>query len=114
MQRNTNIREVLSSLEGQRKEFKAKYEKTSVNPRFPDRKTILLLDVMMKNEDGEYEIVCDHCWISKSKRWNSKENLLNVGITISFTAEVEKYYKEGIREYFHDYTLGSIRSIDIN
>lgn len=107
MQRNTNTRDFLASLTGAHT-FKATFEKFGVNPRFPERGTVLLTNIYISTEDGDIE-VCDHCWVSRSKRWNGKS--LNPGDKITFSAEVEEYFKEGTKEYFKDYTLGKIRSI---
>lgn len=110
MQRNTNVRDQLAALEGSNN-FTAIFEKFSVNPRFPERSTILLTSIKLVTEDGEVEL-CDHCWVSKSKRWNLK--VLKAGDKVSFSAEVEEYHKEGVKVYFKDYTLGTIRNIKVN
>lgn len=107
MQRNTNTRDILNSLDGAHT-FRATFKKFGVNPRFPERGTVLLTDVHIVDENNEM-VVCDHCWVSKSKRWNFKE--FSDGDLIEFSAEVEEYFKEGVKGYFKDYTLGKIRSI---
>jgi len=110
--RKEAVREDLAKLEENVKyNFEAVYSKTGINKRFRDKKTILLLDIFIVNEDGSKQLITDHTWVPFSKRWNNFLQFNCENEKIKFTAELKKYFKEGNREFFENYTLGNVRSI---
>ena len=113
MQKNESIRDSLKKLpENTRFEFKATFKRFGYDRRFPNKETALLINVYKINKDKNLKIT-DHNWVLKSKRWTKVSKSLKEGDKISFTAEITPYYKEGKNEYFIDYGLKSIRSVEI-
>ena len=112
MQKKQIIREELKKLEEDRKyNFEATFSKVSHNKRFHEKEHILLLNVFLIKDDGSKELMTDHIWTEKSKRWKTfllkaKENDL-----VSFSAEIKTYIKEGKRDYFEDTGLKSFRNV---
>ena len=114
MQRNETTRERLAGLtEGERYSFEAKFKRLGVDRRFPDQEKILLVDIYLVLDNNEKELMTDHVWISKSKRWKRALTLVHEDCTVAFTAEIKKYLKEGKRDYFEDYGLSSLRSVEV-
>jgi len=115
MQKNEVIRESLKEISNneERYSFEAEFKRFGVDRRFPHLEKALLVNVNLVKEDGTKVLVTDHVWVAKSKRWKRLVEIIKEGDKISFTAEVEKYLKEGKKNYFTDYCLVSIRHLSI-
>lgn len=118
MNTGVTIREGLQKLAGRgRFSFEVTFEKVGVDRRFPELGKILLTSILLVETINGSVIkteVTDHVWVPKSKRWNGVfQNGLKSKSTLHFTSEVKPYFKEGENEFFTDYGLSNIRSVQL-
>jgi len=108
------VRKELKELELDTKyKFEAEFKRFGLDKRTKEKGTVLLLNVYLIKDNSEKKFVTDHVWVKDSKRWNNARDHLKEGIKVRFTAEVKPYYKEGNREFFENYALSNIRSVEI-
>ena len=115
---NAPVRQELQNLgEGKRFTFEATFKRLGVDRRFPHLGKILLTSILLVetiNGSVVKREVTDHVWVPKSKRWGQVlKASISQNDSISFTAEVKEYIKEGDTEFFTDFGLSSLRSVNI-
>lgn len=109
--KNVKKREELLTLDKDTKySFTGVFKRKGCDKRFRDRKTVLITDIKIILE-GEEIFLTDHVWVPLSKRWKSVEKDLKEGDILTFDAEVKEYYKEGEKDFFVNYGLGSLRNV---
>jgi len=118
MNAGVTVRENLKNMSGgERFSFEATFEKVGVDRRFPHLGKILLTSILLVETINGALIkteVTDHAWVPKSKRWNGLfKNSLESKTSLSFTSEVKPYIKEGKNDFFTDYGLSNLRSVQL-
>lgn len=105
------VREELKELHGKGKlSFEATFEKLSKDKIFAEKDTALLTGVTHNGKE-----VSDHIWIKAGKRLKKfiEKHDIKPGTRIRFTAIVVEYFHAGKRDFYTNYSLGELRSIQL-